>query len=1103
MVIVHSPSRSNAEHWNRERNKQGRERLPRMSMNKEQQDISKADILIVDDTPINLQLLISVLSKEGYHVRTAYDGYQALESVEEKLPDLILLDVMMPKMNGYETCQRLKAVERTKNIPIIFLSVEDTLNSKMKAFDIGGVDYVTKPFHSREVVARVETHLNLRGMQQQLIEKNTQLEQTTSKLQRQNAILQAQHEATIDGVLVVDENRHVTYYNRRFLTLWNIPTGIAKSRDDNILVEHVLPVIKYPHEFLEKVEYLYKHSNEMIYDEILLKDGRTIERHSAPMLSPTKENYGRVWYFRDITRRKKTEKTLHQRNRELLLINRVGQMFGSSLELDEVLKTALDEIRQLFDVVGASFWLYNHETDELTCQYANGARNEKLIGWCLAANQGITSWVVKNCKSVIVGDAQSEVRHYKEVDRKIGLKVRSILSMPMWAKGDVIGVLNLVDTVVNRFSNDDLSFLEPIVAAAASAIENARLHTAVQQELIERKESEKILEYRLGELETLNLIMQMMTTVTDFDIALQVVASAIVELLNVSYCDIAILNTNKTIITIVAEPTSLYNQLSRIGLTENISGNSALKEVIKTKQSLILTKHEHSAIIPDMYPVLILPLRTRGEVIGVIRLATDQIDREPLNEEVGLAETIAGQVASAVENVRLFEQEQQQRKFAENLRQVSTVLTQSLDLETVLDTLLEYLEKFVPYDSASVLLLEREEFISIKSIRGYEKWTDVELVQNMEFNAKSVASIWQMLTTHQTKLIPDTNQEPTWQRLHGTDYVRNWLGIPLVIEGEAIGCYSVDKAVPNFFTDEHVQFAETIANSASIAIKNARLFNEVQTANRRMHDELALAHDIQQSLLPPSSPEQDWLGTKLVAYTAPARELGGDFYNYHVFGQALGVHKGLRIPEVRSWESEGKYGIVVGDVSGKGVSAALLMATCLAQLDASFAYKFTPAERFVYLDDAIKPYTKPRNQNCAMCYMELEVELQESEDKVVRLCVVNAGGIPPYIKRKDGHVEWYIMGGFALGQGLGSQLGYEEKEIILEKGDMVILTSDGICEANNIHNNLFGFDRLEKSIKSGPISSANALLSHIRYAVMAFVGEAEPHDDMTIVVIQV
>lgn len=129
-------------------------------------------ILIVDDSAANLRLLSQMLSEHGYRVRTAVSGPRALESVEMEPPNLILLDIRMKGMDGFEVCRRLKSQPRAQGIPIIFISALTETEDKLRAFQTGGVDYITKPFHLEEALARIETHLALRRLQTRLEEAN-------------------------------------------------------------------------------------------------------------------------------------------------------------------------------------------------------------------------------------------------------------------------------------------------------------------------------------------------------------------------------------------------------------------------------------------------------------------------------------------------------------------------------------------------------------------------------------------------------------------------------------------------------------------------------------------------------------------------------------------------------------------------------------------------------------------------------------------------------------------------------------------------------------------------------------------------------------------
>ncbi|MEC4806749.1 MAG: response regulator [Jaaginema sp. PMC 1079.18] len=139
------------------------------------------DILIVDDTPVNLRLLSNMLLSHGYNVRQAINGKMALRAVDVVQPDLILLDIMMPDLDGYEVCKMLKANPKTAKIPVIFLSALNDVFDKVKAFDVGGVDYIGKPFQFEEVLVRVQTHLSLQAAHLQICELNADLEKRVSQ----------------------------------------------------------------------------------------------------------------------------------------------------------------------------------------------------------------------------------------------------------------------------------------------------------------------------------------------------------------------------------------------------------------------------------------------------------------------------------------------------------------------------------------------------------------------------------------------------------------------------------------------------------------------------------------------------------------------------------------------------------------------------------------------------------------------------------------------------------------------------------------------------------------------------------------------------------
>lgn len=195
----------------------------------------KAAILIVDDTPSNLEMLIDFLEDSGFKVAVAEDGESAVELAEYAPPDLILLDILMPGgIDGFETCHRLKKNQATQEIPVIFMTALSERIDKIKGLNLGAVDYITKPLEHEEVLARVNIHLHLQDLTKQLKEKNKRLEQEIQ--QRQQVELELREQAallniTADAILVLDLHNKIRFWNQGAQRLygWTVEAALGKN----------------------------------------------------------------------------------------------------------------------------------------------------------------------------------------------------------------------------------------------------------------------------------------------------------------------------------------------------------------------------------------------------------------------------------------------------------------------------------------------------------------------------------------------------------------------------------------------------------------------------------------------------------------------------------------------------------------------------------------------------------------------------------------------------------------------------------------------------------------------------------------------------------
>jgi two-component system sensor histidine kinase/response regulator len=221
----------------------------------EEQRVHNSSVLIVDDTVYNIQLLSLMLIRQGYRVEQATNGKDALEKATSQLPDIILLDIRMPDIDGYEVCKILKDNPKTQAIPIIFISSIEEPSEKVEAFSVGGVDYISKPFQLIEVLARIETHLRLCSLQKKLQEQNEQLQLSASVLARSLKQEQELSEMKTNFISVVSHE-------------FRTPLTTIQSASE--LLEHYEWTKEEQTEQLHQIQSEVKHMTELMEDVLFL-----------------------------------------------------------------------------------------------------------------------------------------------------------------------------------------------------------------------------------------------------------------------------------------------------------------------------------------------------------------------------------------------------------------------------------------------------------------------------------------------------------------------------------------------------------------------------------------------------------------------------------------------------------------------------------------------------------------------------------------------------------------------------------------------------------------------------------------------------------------
>jgi formate hydrogenlyase transcriptional activator len=321
----------------------------------------KGNLLVVDDDVSALQTMDAFLSREGYEVRCAPNGEMALMFAHEDPPELILLDIRLPDMDGFQVCWRLKEGQKTSDIPIIFISALDEVVDKVKGFAAGAVDYITKPFQAEEVLARVETHLALRRLQRQVEVQNAQLQEEIIKSKRaEEKIKHAAEEwrttfdSITDPVSIHDKDFRIVRANKAFAVTFGMEVReVLGKKCYEIIHATEEPWPTCPHrQTLESG----KAVTEEFFEPHL---GRFVQVSASPILNDKNEVIGSVHIAQDVTERKRAQEALQRAHDELEervkerttdLATANAQLVASEKALEERLKfeTLLAEISARF-----------------------------------------------------------------------------------------------------------------------------------------------------------------------------------------------------------------------------------------------------------------------------------------------------------------------------------------------------------------------------------------------------------------------------------------------------------------------------------------------------------------------------------------------------------------------------------------------------------------------------------------------------------------------------------------------------------------------------------------------------------------------------------
>ena len=461
-------------------------------------------ILIIDDQPNNLRFLSDILLKEGYRVQRSISGELTVNSDFSSPPDLILLDVVMPRMNGYEVCQRLKSNEKTREIPVIFLSILHEIDHKVKAFEVGGVDYITKPFQVAEVLARVKNQLTIQQLSKQLKDQNAELQREVEvRKETEQALRDSQGRlqklaTNIPGVI----------YQFVMNCQGKLKFEYISSNCQKIYELEIEEILKNPElcfnqnhqddrEALEKAVTMSAQTLEPFAYEwrIVTPSGKFkwLQSNSRPEM---RGNGDVVWYgvLFDISDRKQSDLeraaakiALERQIQRELLIGKITQQIRSSLQPEEIFQTAVTQIGRTFGVNRCLIHTYttNPQVDlPLAAQYLEpNSESIHHVSIPIWGNPHVVQMMIQD-RAIASSNVYSEplLQAVLPLCREVNLK--SMLAVRTSYQGEANGAICLHQCDRYReWTEDEIDLLEAVADQVGIAIAQAKLLEREKQRL--------------------------------------------------------------------------------------------------------------------------------------------------------------------------------------------------------------------------------------------------------------------------------------------------------------------------------------------------------------------------------------------------------------------------------------------------------------------------------------------------------------------------------------------------------------------------------------------------------------------------------------------
>ncbi|MDY0019196.1 MAG: GAF domain-containing protein [Anaerolineae bacterium] len=652
-----------------------------------------------------------------------------------------------------------------------------------------------------------------RFLEQNAVELHRQVELRTAELTASEARYRFLVENAPLGIFVFDKAGALLSMNPAMLQI------LGCSPDEAAETMAALSLSDLTDLDFSKLIHLYRENTEPVVVERLYESlhGKTVHlrSHVTPIMDPTEDLLGGLALVEDLSRLRHMEDTLQQRSHELSFLHRATQLFSAPSALDQVFKGALEEVRRLLNVFACSIWLVDSDSGDLVCRQATGRKAEVIRGWHLKPGEGLAGWVALHGKSLIVPDVREDARHFNGVAEETAQEMRSILTVPLRVRKQVIGVLQVLDEEVGRFKPGDLLLLEPLAAAVSIAVENGRL--------FEEEQKQRVLSDALAEAAVV------VNSTLDLEQVLDHILEQVARVVPGDAFNImAVEGTRARVIR--------WRGYERLGLADLISTLNFpltryhnLRVMIEagTPVSVSDTAADSNWYVLEgweqLRSYLGAPIKVAGQTSGFLNVDGTRPGQFSAADLERL-EAFASHAAIAIEHARLFTASQQRVREMETLQRTSLQITSTLDLPTVLDSIAANAMTLVEATDCHIYLYDEEEGTFTF---GAALWRDgrkdpaVEMPRRDGFTAYVAHKGWPVV-------IDQALQHPLFETAAAQHWgVESIAGFPLKLAGHVLGVFTIAFLEPHTFTQEELRVLTLLADQSATAVENAQLYRQL------------------------------------------------------------------------------------------------------------------------------------------------------------------------------------------------------------------------------------------------------------------------------------